>query len=179
MPEHADFVHLRVYTAFSLTEGAIKIPDLVAACVRERMPAVAITDTGNLFGALEFAMAAASAGVQPIIGCQLAISMARDAGGMTGKGPEPDQLVVLVQNEAGYRNLMSLVSKSFLEGEPGQDPQLGLSDFEGKSDGLMALTGGHGILIYIVLAIIMPESGSVSAKANGFDEGEIVIKDAA
>ena len=70
---HADFVHLRVHSAYSLSEGAIPVKTLVEMCVTKKMPAVAITDTNNLFGALEFA-AAAKAGVQPIIGCQLSIA---------------------------------------------------------------------------------------------------------
>ena len=68
---HAEYVHLRAHTAYSLSEGAIKIPDLVELCVAEAMPAVAVTDAHNLFGALEFAMAAAARGVQPILGCQI------------------------------------------------------------------------------------------------------------
>ena len=71
---HADFVHLRVHSAYSLLEGALKIPDIVALSRGDRMPAVAITDSGNLFGALEFASACAKAGLQPIIGCQLAVT---------------------------------------------------------------------------------------------------------
>ena len=71
---HADFVHLRVHSAYSLSEGAIRIAELVDLCRRHAMPAVAVTDSGNLFGALEFASAAAAAGLQPIIGVQLAIS---------------------------------------------------------------------------------------------------------
>ncbi|MHA1566833.1 MAG: DNA polymerase III subunit alpha [Alphaproteobacteria bacterium] len=145
MSLHANFVHLRVHTAFSLTEGAIKVPDLIAACVKDHAPAVAITDTGNLFGALEFALTASGKGVQPIIGCQLAITVAEpEGGGMKGTvaGRDPDQLVVLVQDEAGYQNLMHLVSKSFLDGEPGLEPQLSLDDLAGKSEGLIALTGG-------------------------------------
>jgi DNA polymerase-3 subunit alpha len=71
---HADFVHLRVHSAYSLSEGAIKIKQLIDLCRRQRMPAVAIADSGNLFGALEFALAAKDAGVQPIIACQLAIA---------------------------------------------------------------------------------------------------------
>ena len=70
---HADFVHLRVHTAYSLAEGAIKIKDLITQCAAARMPAVAITDSANMFGALEFATVAAEAGVQPIIGCQINI----------------------------------------------------------------------------------------------------------
>ena len=68
---HADFVHLRVHSAYSLSEGAIKVKELVGLCKSDQMPAVAVTDTGNLFGALEFATAAADAGVQPILGCQV------------------------------------------------------------------------------------------------------------
>ena len=70
---HANFVHLRTHTAYSLSEGAIKIKQLVKMCQAEQMPAVGVTDTGNLFGALEFSSACAEAGIQPIIGVQLAI----------------------------------------------------------------------------------------------------------
>ncbi|HLB80688.1 MAG TPA: PHP domain-containing protein, partial [Dongiaceae bacterium] len=134
---HADFVHLRVHSAYSLSEGAIRIKALIELCRRHAMPAVAVTDSGNLFGALEFALAARDAGVQPIIGCQLAIARETASGGFAPApaGAEngqrraaqrrpPDQLVVLVQSEAGYRNLLRLVSKSFLDGEPGEAPQL-------------------------------------------------------
>ncbi len=134
---HADFVHLRVHSAYSLSEGAIKIKDLVELCRRHAMPAVAVADTANLFGALEFALAAGEAGVQPIIGCQL--GLARE----DGNGRQaPDQLVLLVQDEIGYRNLMRLVSRSFLEGEPSAQPQLAAGALEGLSNGLIALAGG-------------------------------------
>ena len=66
---HADFVHLRVHTAYSLSEGAIKIADLIKLCRGDAMPAVGVTDFWNMFGALEFSLAAAGAGVQPILGC--------------------------------------------------------------------------------------------------------------
>ena len=67
----AEFVHLRVHSAYSLAEGAVRIPELVKLCQEHNMPAVAVTDSANLFGALEFALAAAKGGVQPIVGCQL------------------------------------------------------------------------------------------------------------
>ena len=143
---HADFVHLRVHSAYSLSEGAIKTKELVALCRKHRMPAVAVTDSGNLFGALEFSLAARDAGIQPIVGCQLAI--AREEGHPAGNGMapvarrHPDQLVVLAQSEAGYRNLLKLVSRSFLEGEPGTQPQLPFSALAGHTEGLIALTGG-------------------------------------
>ncbi len=76
---HADFVHLRVHSSYSLSEGAIKA-DKIAALARDAgMPAVAITDTGNLFGALEFSQACAGKGIQPIIGCQIALARADNA----------------------------------------------------------------------------------------------------
>jgi DNA polymerase-3 subunit alpha len=140
---HADFVHLRVHSAYSLSEGAIKVKQLVDLCKRHRMPAVAVTDSGNLFGAFQFAQAAAEAGIQPIIGCQLGIRRESSEGSLRpGVRPAPDQLILLVQNETGYRNLLRLVSKSFLEGEPGIAPQLPLATLAGMSDGLIAFTGG-------------------------------------
>jgi DNA polymerase-3 subunit alpha len=140
---HADFVHLRVHSAYSLSEGAIKVKQLVELCKRHRMPAVAVTDSGNLFGAFQFAQGAAEAGIQPIIGCQLGIRRESSEGSLRpGVRPAPDQLILLVQNETGYKNLLRLVSKSFLEGEPGAAPQLPLSTLAGMSDGLIAFTGG-------------------------------------
>src|SRR5262245_28553066 len=144
---HADFVHLRVHSAYSLSEGAIKLKQLIALCRAQAMPAVAVTDTGNLFGALEFALAARDSGVQPIIGCQLGIAREEQGGGFNagnrvGHRPSPDQLVLLAQNEAGYRNLLKLSSRAYLDGEPGEAPQLALSALDGHSEGLIALTGG-------------------------------------
>ena len=85
---HADFVHLRVHSAFSLLEGAILIDDLVALCERHAMPAVAVTDSGNLFGAMQFSEACCKAGVQPIIGCLLPVASEQAA-------TPPDGLPVL------------------------------------------------------------------------------------
>ncbi len=138
---HAGFVHLRTHSAYSLLEGALKLDELVALCREHDMPAVAVTDTGNLFGALEFALAAAKEGVQPIIGCQL--GLAADAPSTPGglQAP-PDPLVLLVQSETGYKNLMVLTSKAHLESEHGEAPQVSLDDLEAHREGLIALTGG-------------------------------------
>ena len=109
------------------------------------MPAVGVADTGNLFGALELSSACAEAGIQPIIGVQMAVRREeepnRGFGGMEKK-PEPDQLVLLAQNEAGYLNLLKLVSKAFMETEAPETPQVSLEDIERYSDGIIALTGG-------------------------------------
>src|SRR2546428_10057228 len=113
----ADFIHLRVHSAYSLSAGAIKIKELVQLCRSEAMPAVAITDTGNLFGALEFATACAEAGIQPIIGCEIALlpnGGARHGRPQNGHMAEPDRIVLLVQSEVRYRNLMALVRPAHL-----------------------------------------------------------------
>src|SRR5665213_651334 len=137
----ADFIHLRVHTAYSLSAGAIKIKELVGLCKANRMPAVAITDSGNLFGALEFATACAEAGVQPIIGCELALTT-REAGDGPRAPREPERIVVLVQSEIGYRNLLALVSRSFLDSEAGAEPAVALADLAASSEGLLCLAGG-------------------------------------
>jgi DNA polymerase-3 subunit alpha len=137
---HADFVHLRVHSAYSLSEGAIKNKQLIDLCKRNSMPAVAVTDTGNLFGAMEFTGLAKDAGVQPITGCQLGLARPRDP--HQTQIPAPDQLVLLVQNEVGYNNLMKLTSTAYLEGEPGTAPQISLDLLAEHADGLLALSGG-------------------------------------
>lgn len=142
---HADFVHLRCHSAYSLSEGAIKIKQLVKLCQSHQMPALGITDSGNLFGALEFSTACAEAGIQPIIGVQLAIRREDDGGRGFGGGdrrPEPDLIVLLAKDETGYGNLLKLVSTAFLKTEGGETPQSSLALLESHSDGLIALTGG-------------------------------------
>ncbi len=143
----SEFVHLRVHSAYSLAEGAVRIPELVALCREHDMPAVAVTDTANMFGALEFSLAAAKGGVQPIVGCQFAIIDDGDEAGEAAaasaqRASEASELVVLVQSEAGYRNLLHLVSKSYASEDPLRRAQLSLRDLSGRTDGLIALTGG-------------------------------------
>jgi DNA polymerase-3 subunit alpha len=143
---HADFIHLRTHSAYSLSAGAIKVKALVELAKKNAMPAVAITDIGNLFGALEFAMAAAESGVQPVIGCELGLRRA-DVDNLRlaariGPALPPDPIVLLVQSEAGYRNLLKLVSKAFLETGSGEQPQTDIAALESHSEGLLALTGG-------------------------------------
>jgi DNA polymerase-3 subunit alpha len=138
---HADFVHLRVHSAFSLSEGAIKIDALVELCRAHRMPAVAITDSGNLFGAMQFSEACFAAGVQPIIGCVL--PLARDGGAAHNGGrPAVDELVVLAQNETGYDNLVKLTSHAFLAAEAGERPRLSWAELGRRAEGLIVLAGG-------------------------------------
>ncbi|MEX2454711.1 MAG: DNA polymerase III subunit alpha [Rhodospirillaceae bacterium] len=138
------FVHLRVHTAYSLSEGAIKLPALIALCGRLDMPAVAVTDTNNLFGALEFALAAAKAGIQPIVGCQIDVRREEGAtrqGAANASARRHDRLVLLVQSETGYRNLMEIVSDAFLTTEHG-DTHTTLDKLAERTEGLICLSGG-------------------------------------
>ncbi len=138
---HADFVHLRVHSSYSLSEGAIKADKIAALARDSAMPAVAIADSGNLFGALEFSQACTGKGVQPIIGCQIAI--ARE----DNPRLSPDPVVLLAQTAEGFANLQRLSSAGFLETEPGLKPQLPLARIFSHAAGLLLLTGGsHGPL---------------------------------
>ena len=138
----ADFVHLKVRSAYSLTEGANKVDAVVALAKAQAMPAVAVTDRNNLFGALEFAQYATKAGIQPIMGCDLGLRREEEGGiAAASKLPSVDWLTLLVQNEQGYINLMRLVSRAHLEFKTGSISALPLSELEGHSDGLLAFTG--------------------------------------
>jgi DNA polymerase-3 subunit alpha len=145
---HADFVHLRVHTAYSLSEGAIRTNELVKMCHEQRMPAVAITDTNNLFGGLEFSSACVDAGIQPIIGCQVAVTREKTSEGSSGhQGVEAcDNLVLLVQNDKGYRNLLKLLGLAYLGHADNEaisdEPQVSIAEMKQHSDGLIALSGG-------------------------------------
>ncbi len=133
------FIHLRVHTEYSLLEGAIRVKKLAGICQDAAMPAVAITDTNNMFAALEFSEYASGAGVQPIIGCQVDLSYVP---AMPGDKPVPPApIVLLAQNEQGYENLMKLNSCLYLDAE-GQLPQVSLEELAKHHEGLICLTGG-------------------------------------
>jgi DNA polymerase-3 subunit alpha len=138
------FVHLHMHSAFSLREGALTIESLAKLAKADSMPALAITDTNNLFGALEFSEKLAKSGLQPIIGAQLTIDFA-DAPAAAGRLAETRAarapLVLLAQDEAGYRALMRLASRVWLDPKDGDEPHVGWAALEDAS-GLIALTGG-------------------------------------
>ena len=133
------FIHLRVHTEHSLLEGAIPVKKLVKLVAAAEMPAVAVTDTNNMFCALEFSVLAKDAGVQPIVGCQVAV--AHDPAQPGEKLRLPAPVVLLAQSEAGYMNLMKLNSCLYLD-KAGQLNQVTLEELERHSAGLICLTGG-------------------------------------
>ncbi len=134
------FIHLRLHSAYSLLEGAIAVKKLPQMCADWHMPAVAVTDSGNLFGALEFSETASKAGIQPIIGCQLQLKF-ETASRPGDRDPDPKAIVLLAQTERGYENLMKLNSCNFLE--CGNDlPHITMAQLARHADGLICLTGG-------------------------------------
>ena len=155
MPAHetaCPFVHLRVHSAYSLLEGALPVSKLTALVTACRMPALAITDRNNLFGALEFSEALAEVGVQPIIGCTLKVDFAdtkrkggraeaqQEAAGLSR--PSGGALALLAKDETGYANLLQLTSKAFLDHGDDCEPFVTFDDLEQYHAGLIVLTGG-------------------------------------
>ncbi len=136
------FIHLHTHSSYSLSEGAIKAEKLAALAKDAGMPAVALTDTANMFGALEFAQGCSGKGVQPIMGCQLWL-----ARGATDERPEsarlaPDPIVALAMNPAGLDNLQRLSSHGFLADDPSGKPAISLDLLLQHAPGLFLLTGG-------------------------------------
>jgi len=140
------FVHLHVHSSYSLLEGALTIARLAELAKADRQPALALTDTDNMFGALEFSEKLAGCGIQPIVGCALALDFAdQEQGPRNGAAAAArPRLVLLAASEAGYRSLMRLNSRAFLETPAHEPPHAKLAWLAGETDGLIALTGGPG-----------------------------------
>ena len=133
------FIHLRLHTEYSLLEGAVRVKKLPGLCAEMGMPAVAITDTNNMFAALEFSVGAAGAGVQPIIGCQ--VDLEYDPAAPGEKPRAPAGLVLLAQSETGYENLMKLNSCLYLRAD-GTVPHVTLDELAAHAADVICLTGG-------------------------------------
>jgi DNA polymerase III subunit alpha len=140
--QHAEFVHLHVHSEYSLLDGAAQLEKLVAKAKALRFPAIALTDHGNLFGAVDFYLAAQKAGVKPIVGCELYIAPGSrtERGSQDGGYEGANHLTVLVRDLTGYQNLIKLVSKAYLEGfyyKPRVDKEL----LAQHAEGLLVLSG--------------------------------------
>src|SRR5580704_9269074 len=134
------FVHLHLHTEYSLLDGAIRMKELMKKAVEFKMPAVAITDHGNLFGAIEFYQEAQRAGVKPIIGCEAYIAPGSNKDRPGSRRDSAYHFTLLAENETGYRNLVKLVTAAHLEGfhyAPRIDKEL----LAAHSAGLIGLSG--------------------------------------
>ncbi|MFC2970067.1 DNA polymerase III subunit alpha [Acidimangrovimonas pyrenivorans] len=133
------FIHLRVHTEYSLLEGAVPVKKLIKMCAAAKMPAVAVTDTNNMFCGLEFSTIAGDAGLQPIIGCQVDVTYDPAQPGERPRLPAP--VVLLAQSEAGYGNLMKLSTCLYVDAG-GELPQVTVDELAQHSEGLICLSGG-------------------------------------
>jgi DNA polymerase-3 subunit alpha len=134
------FVHLRARSAYSLLEGAIKADALGKLARAAGMPAVALTDRANLFGALEFSVATKDAGVQPIVGCALPVTGIGE--GVAERWAQIPTIVLLAQDEAGWRNLTELSSAAYLDVAATDEPHVPWEQVAQKAEGLILLSGG-------------------------------------
>lgn len=138
-----EFIHLRVHTAYSILEGAVKIKALVKATAEAGIPAVAMTDSNNIFGAMDFAEVSVKAGVQPILGCQLLIKTPeRESSLFREEKAQFDKVVVLVQNETGYQTLLQHFRTFYMGAGKEETPHLTFEELLSQTEGLILLTGG-------------------------------------
>lgn len=138
----SSFVHLRSRTPYSMLEGALKMKETAARTREYRMPALAMTDTNNMCGALEFSEIMSKAGIQPIMGLTLSLDLEiSDQPGVVRREPD-GTIALLAQNETGYLNLMKLSSRAFLDVDPTDLPHVKASVLLEHTEGVIALTGG-------------------------------------
>src|SRR6202795_1221814 len=139
----AGFVHLHVHSAYSLLKGSIKIQKLGDLAKADPHPALALAAPANMVGALEFSDKVAGYGIQPIIGCELAVDFGdQDPSARNALAAGPARIVLLAARERGYRSLMRLNSRAFLETPIHQAPHIKFEWLEGDAEDLIAPTGG-------------------------------------
>jgi DNA polymerase-3 subunit alpha len=143
---HADFVHLHLHTEYSLLDGAISLDNLIKKAMDLKMPAVAVTDHGNLFSALDFYLKATKSGIKPIVGCEIYVAPGSrfDKTAPAGQNEEASyHLILLSRNRQGYKNLVKLVTAAYIEGfyyKPRIDKEL----LRAHADGLIGLSACLG-----------------------------------
>jgi len=139
MTGYPKYIHLRVHTEYSLLEGATRLKKLPEFCKANDMPAIAVTETNNLFSALEFSVLFKDHGLQPIIGCQIDFKFTDVV--PDKRSPTTAPIVLLAQNELGYKNLMKLSSEMYIKNDY-EKVEISLEQLENHADGLICLTGG-------------------------------------
>ncbi len=164
MSSHPRFIHLRLHTEYSLLEGAMRVKKLAGQVEAAGMPAVAVTETNNMFSALQFSETAAGAGIQPILGCQIDVDY--DPAQPGEKPRRPAAVVLLIQNQAGYMNLMKLNSCLYLRGD-GSLPHITVDELARHSEGLICLSGGpDGPIGRLLRNAQRPKAEALMARLN-------------
>ena len=126
------FVHLRQYSNYSLLESSFRIKDIINLCKLHKMPAIALTDKQNLFGAFEFSLKAQKNGIQPILGIELELKKIDHL-------DLPSHILLLIKNYDGYKNIINLMTKFYNTSE---NNLINLNDLKKNSSGLICLSGG-------------------------------------
>ena len=176
---YSDFVHLHLHTQYSLGDGVIGIPEVIDKVKEYKMPALAITDHGNLFGAMEFYSTAEASGIKPIIGCEVYVAPgSRFTQPTKHVGPHSHHLILLCENEKGYRNLCRLVTKGYQEGLYEDKPRIDAELLQEYNDGLVCLSSClRGEIATLILA---DDDKGAEAKASWyrdvFDDGRYFLE---
>ncbi|MCB0503500.1 MAG: DNA polymerase III subunit alpha, partial [Bacteroidetes bacterium] len=162
----SDFTHLHCHTQYSLLDGASAIPNMISKAASDNMPAVALTDHGNMFGAFHFVNECNKAGIKPIIGCEFYVVEDRFQQSFTrGKKDKRYHQLILAKNQTGYHNLSKLCSLGFIEGLYGKFPRIDRALIKQYKEGLIATTCCIGAQV--------PQT----ILEQGEEAGEIVFKE--
>ncbi|MES2677271.1 MAG: DNA polymerase III subunit alpha [Pseudomonadota bacterium] len=178
------FLHLRNHSNYSLCNGTIMVADLAGLAKKNKMPAVAICDSGNLFGALEFSSFCKKSGIQPIIACEMLIDLEVDvAGEKTRNRSHLDaknslkKIVLIAKNEQGYLNLMALVSDSFIGKKDSLPEHINFAELKEKSSGLIILSGGfEGFLSQLIVTNQDKKAEEIALKFNQLFKDDFYIE---
>ncbi|MCF6265538.1 MAG: DNA polymerase III subunit alpha [Desulfuromusa sp.] len=177
--EHSNFVHLHLHSQYSLLDGAIKLDELIARAKEFKMPAIAVTDHGNMFGAIEFYSKAMSAGIKPIIGCEVYVAPGSrfTKGNARGSSEASYHLVLLCMNQTGYKNICHMVSAAYREGFY-YKPRIDWELLAQHNEGLIALSACLGGELPTLINLNQPEEALQRATqmAQIFDQQRFYLE---
>jgi|LNFM01.1.fsa_nt_gb DNA polymerase-3 subunit alpha len=159
----ADFAHLHVHSQYSMLDGAIRVKDLVKRTAELGMKAVALTDHNNMHGAIDFYKKAKEAGVKPLLGCELGFVFPGQEKKVDVKGLDrtpAHHMVLIARNMTGYKNLISLVSKGWIDTPAHLEPRVTLEDLEARREGIIVLSGCLGGLVPQAVLQYSPKAGA-------------------
>jgi DNA polymerase III subunit alpha len=140
------FIHLRLQSSYSLSSGALSIKEIIKLCLKYKMPAAALSDKGNLFGSLEFSSAASSNSIQPIMAATVKIAIPKDIISETPKNLA-DEILLIARNKAAYKNLLKIVSQTFLKSASETENSITLEHLKELSTDIICLAGHHQSLL--------------------------------
>jgi DNA polymerase-3 subunit alpha len=172
----AEFVHLHVHTQYSFLDGALKIGQIAARAKELGMPAVAMTDHGNMFGALQLYKACKDVGIVPLLGCE--VNVARPEEGRERRRTPVDHLVLLAKNEEGYKNLIRIVSLGQIESASDTAPSVAWETVVASSGGLVGLTGCMGGVVAQRILEQGDEAGlaTLDRMRSAFEPGSLFVE---